>query len=64
MQLNKPKGEAAVALPPFENPRNIQLGKEPVSIKAGILISVGDNPEEIGVSENTLQINTMDNQTV
>jgi hypothetical protein len=23
MQLLKPKGDAAIALPPFENPRNI-----------------------------------------
>ena len=38
MQLNKPKGEAAAALPQFENPRNVQLGQEPVTIKAGILI--------------------------
>ena len=38
MQLNKPKGDAAVALPPFENERNIQIGKEPVTIKAGMLI--------------------------
>ena len=64
MQLNKPKGDAAAALPAFENPRNLQLGKEPVTIKAGILISVGDNPEEIGVSENTQQINSMDEQAV
>ena len=53
MQLSKPKGEAAVNLPLFENPRNIQVGKEPVTIKAGMLIQVSDNPEEIGVSENT-----------
>ena len=26
MQLNKPKGELAAALPPFENPRGIQIG--------------------------------------
>ena len=26
MQLNKPTGELAAALPPFENPRGIQIG--------------------------------------
>ena len=35
-----------------------------MTIKTGILISVGDNPEEIGVSENTQQINSMDDQAV
>ena len=38
MQLVKPKGDAAASLPRFENPRNIQLGKEPITIKAGMLI--------------------------
>ena len=43
----------------------MQPGKEPVTIKAGILIQVSDNPEEIGVTENTLQqMNEMDNQKV
>ena len=35
MQLAKPKGEA---LPPYENLRGVQIGKEPVTIKAGMLI--------------------------
>lgn len=61
MQLNKPKGEAAASLQPFENPRNIQLGKEPVTIKAGMLILVSDSPEEIGVSESTQQLSSLDN---
>ena len=55
MQLAKPKGEAAAALPPFENPRGLPVGKEPVTMKAGMVIQVSDNPEEIGVSENTQQ---------
>jgi len=53
MQLAKPKGEAAASLPPYENTRGVQVGKEPITIKAGMLIQVSDNPEEIGVSENT-----------
>lgn len=64
MQLAKPKGEAAASLPPYENTRGVQVGKEPITIKAGMLIQVSDNPEEIGVSENTQQINSLDNQTV
>jgi hypothetical protein len=64
MQLLKPKGDAANALPPFENPRGIQLAKEPVTLRAGMLISVSDNPEEIGVTENTLQLNSIDNLIV
>ena len=29
-----------------------------------MLISISDNPEEIGVSENTQQLNSVDNQIV
>lgn len=64
MQLARPKGDAANALPPFENPRGIQLGKEPVTIKAGLLMSISDNPEEVGVSQNTTQLSTVDNQVL
>ena len=41
MQLNKPTGEAAASLPEFENVRNLQLGKEPVTIKSGIIFELG-----------------------
>lgn len=64
MQLSRPKGEAANALPPFENPRGIQLGKEPITIKAGLLMSISDNPEEVGVSQNTTQLSSVDNQAL
>ena len=41
MELRKPTGEAANDLPAFENPRNLQLGKEPVTIKSGMIIECG-----------------------
>ena len=49
MQLLKPKEGA----PPFENPRGLQVGKEPITMKAGMLIQVSDNPEEIGESSES-----------
>ena len=53
MELARPKGEAADALPPFENPRGVQVGQEPVTFRSGILIQVSDNPEEVGIQQNT-----------
>ena len=41
MQLNKPTGEAAAHLPEFENVRNLSLGKEPVTVKSGIVLELG-----------------------
>ena len=41
MQLNKPTGDAAANLPEFENPRNLQLGKEPLTVKSGIMLELG-----------------------
>ena len=41
MQLNKPTGEAAVDLPAFENIRNLQLGKEPVTVKSAVIFELG-----------------------
>ena len=38
MELRKPTGDAAADLPPFENPRNLQLGQEPVTIKSGVIM--------------------------
>jgi len=49
MQLVKPKE----GTPEFENTRGLQVGKEPITMKAGILIQVSDNPEEVGVSEQS-----------
>ena len=49
LELARPKGEAALSLPPFENVRNLQIGLEPVIIKSAILIQVSDNPEEVGI---------------
>jgi hypothetical protein len=61
MQLVKPKEDAA---PPFENPRGLQIGKEPIVIKAGMLIQVSDSPEEIGVTTGTQVLNLSDDQVV
>ena len=58
MQLVKPKNPDD--FPAFENPREIQLGQEPITFKAGMLISVSDNPEEVGISQNTQQLNSLD----
>jgi len=41
MQLNKPTGEAAESLPAFDNQRNLQPGKEPVTVKSGLILEVG-----------------------
>ena len=41
MELRKPTGEAANDLPAFENPRNLELGKEPVTIKSGMILECG-----------------------
>ena len=41
MELKKPTGDAAANLPAFENKRNLTLGKEPVTIKSGVLFEVG-----------------------
>jgi len=41
MELRKPTGEAAADLPAFENPRNLVLGKEPVTIKSGMILECG-----------------------
>lgn len=30
-------------------------------MKAGMLIQISDNPEEVGVSEQTQQLNSLDN---
>mmetsp|Transcript_6778 Transcript_6778/g.8073 ORF Transcript_6778/g.8073 Transcript_6778/m.8073 type:complete len:96 (-) Transcript_6778:981-1268(-) len=49
MQLLKPKEGA----PEFENPRDLLVGKEPITMKAGMLIQISDNPEEVGISEQT-----------
>ena len=49
MQLAKPtKDPDLAALPPFENPRQIQLGKEPITLKSAMLLQVTDSPEEVG----------------
>ena len=42
MELSKPKSASK-----YENPRAMQLGKEPVTIKAGILIQISPNTTEI-----------------
>lgn len=41
MELKKPTGEAAADLPSFENPRQLQLGQEPVTIKSGVIMECG-----------------------
>ena len=41
MELKKPVGDAAASLPPYENTRNLVPGKEPVTIKSGLLLEVG-----------------------
>ena len=49
MQLAKPtKDPDLAALPAFENPRQIQLGKEPITLKSAMLLQVTDSPEEVG----------------
>lgn len=60
MQLAKPKE----GLPEFENPRGLQQLKEPVLMKAGMVISVSDNPEETGLSEQTQSLNSFDQANV
>ena len=42
MELKKPTtGEAAASLPAYENTRNLQPGKEPVTIKSGVIFELG-----------------------
>ena len=57
MELRKPTGEAANDLPVFENPRNLVLGKEPVTIKSGMIIECGTirNEESKQVSKESVQ---------
>jgi hypothetical protein len=58
MNLAKPKE----GLPAFENPRGLRIGQEPITMKAGMLIVVSDNPEEVGLSERTQELSLLDNQ--
>jgi len=60
MQLIKPKE----GCPPFENTRQLLIGKEPVTVKAGMVIQVSDNPEEVGLSEQTSQLNSLEDQAL
>ena len=46
MELKKPTGDAASELPAFENTRNLQIGKEPITIKSGIIFELGTKREE------------------
>lgn len=41
MELKKPTGDAAADIPEYENNRNLQPGKEPVTIKSGVIFELG-----------------------
>lgn len=41
MELKKPTGNGATGIPEYENHRNLQPGKEPVTIKSGVIFELG-----------------------